>query len=332
MRFLRKQFILLICISCIYAAFFIVHFHVQKTETVLGVGTNLALFEEPMSGKDPIISTISNAQKEVDVEVYLLSDKDIITSLLDACGRGVVVKVMLEQHPFGGGSINQKTHQQLQNTCVHIQWTNPAFALTHEKTILIDGRQVFILNQNLTNAAFSSNREYDILDTNPQDVGEIQKIFTADWNRSSFASSQTNLVVSPLTSRDILSSLISHATKTLDIEMEVIEDPDIATLLKEKARSTAIRIIIPTFSQISSNKKIAQQLQQSGVEAKTMGSPYIHAKLILADNAKAYVGSVNLTTQSMDSNREVGIILSQQDVLAELSQDFDVDWENASNF
>ena len=331
MQFIRKQFLLILCILLVYGAYVVTHVHTATKQQVLGASVNLSLFVQPESGEQPILDAINASQKEVDVEVYLLSDKDIIASLIAACGRGVTVRVMLEEHPFGGGTINQKTHQQLNSSCVHVAWTNPTFSLTHEKTIVIDSQEVFILNQNLTASSFTKNREYDIIDTNRVDIATIQQLFQADWTRNSFRIGSSNLVISPLNSRDTLTSLVSSATTTLSIETEVIDDPDMIRLLMQKAKSIPVAIILPSFSSVSSNKKVAQEFIASGIQVKTITSPYIHAKLILVDNRRAYVGSVNLTTQSMDDNREVGIILSQQDILAPLRQTFSRDWENATS-
>jgi len=329
-NFLRKRLFLLVALLLVYCAFFFTHLHTSKQSPVLGVSTNLFLFEEPLAGKDPIIAAINTSTKEVDMEVYLLSDKDVVASLLAACQRGVVVKVMLEEHPFGGGNVNQKSKQTFDNSCVHMQWTNPAFSLTHEKTIVIDNAEVFILNQNLTTSSFTKNREFDVVDTNSADVLEIKKIFDADWNRTSFSQTNDNLVISPNSSREKLSTLLSSSTKSIDIEMEVVNDPDIIHLLESKAGAVVIRLIVPSVSQISANKKAIIRLQQNGILVKILKNPYIHAKLILVDNKKAYIGSINFTTQSMDSNREVGILLSQQDSIAELVQYFSEEWELAT--
>lgn len=310
-----------------YAAYFLTHIPKQAPQ-ILGAQSNVQLFTEPYDGKTPIVDTINKANKTIDVEVYLLSDADVVQSLINACQKGIAVRVMLEQHPFGGGNVNQKTMDNLSHSCVHIQWTNNTYTLTHEKTIVIDNNEVWILNQNLTTSSFSKNREYDVFDTNIQDVLEVETIFAADWERKTPAISDPNLLVSPVNSREKLQALLASSGKTLDIEAEVIDDPDIVSVLIEKAKTATIRIIIPSFTQVSSNKKTAQKLTAAGIFVKTTSSPYIHAKLILEDK-HAYIGSVNLTTQSMDSNREVGILISQQDILAQLHDYFESDWEKA---
>lgn len=328
--FIRKNFLILLFSLVIYCAFFLVHTHTQQYQQILGATANLTLFEEPTSGYAPILSALDGAQKEIDIEVYLLSDKQIISALSQASKRGVVVNVLMEQHPFGAGNINEKSYTTLQKDGIHVMWTNPTFSLTHEKAILIDKKEVFILTQNLTAAAFNKNREYDILDTNLEDVDEIEKIFSADSQRQSFIPSDPHLVVSPNTARNGITSLIQDAKKELAVEMEVIDDRSIVELLLQKAKTIHIRLLVPSVSQVASNKSVLSELKAAGVEVKTISSPYMHAKMILEDNMQAYVGSVNLTTQSMDDNREVGIIISQSNSIQDLSSDFEEDWSLAN--
>lgn len=331
--FIKKNLLTFTLIFLVYSIFFATHV-AKPTQTslkVLGADTNITLFIEPNDGRQPILDAINSAQKEVLVEVYLLSDKQIIQSLEDAKSRGVTVDVMLEQHPFGGGNLNNKSEKDLKDNDISFEWTNSSFTLTHEKSIVIDSSEAFILNQNLTASSFTKNREYDILDTNPQDVAQVRSIFIADWQRKPFSPQVTHLIVSPVNSRAGLTNLISTSTQTIDIEIEDIADDQITSLLENKAKAEQIRIIVPTLSQISSNKKNLEELKNAGVKVKTLSSPYVHAKLILVDGVKAYTGSVNLSTQSMDQNRELGIMFTQSDSIESLSSTFESDWQKASD-
>ncbi len=326
--FLKKNLGILVLCFFIYSLYFVFNHQNLNNHSVqvLGTENNLTLFEQPMDGRSPIIDSINNAQKEIDLEMYLLSDKEIISALEAAHDRGIIVHVLLEQHPFGAGNINEKAKSELTADGIPVNWTNPSFALTHEKAIVIDNNEVWIMNQNLTAASFKSNREYDIMDDNPTDAQTIDQIFNADAQRQSLNIADSNLVVSPDNSRDKLVTLLNSAAKTIDIETEVIDDKQIINLLTQKAKSTQIKVILAGFSKVSTNKYAADQLKNAGIEVETVSSPYIHAKLIDIDNTKAYIGSVNLTTQSMDQNREMGIIISQADILQSLNSDFDSDW------
>lgn len=332
--FFKKNLLVLLLIGLVYVWFFATHLTKpsQPSLQVLGATTNISLFEQPGAGRKPILDAISSAQKEILVEVYLLSDKQIIKALEDARSRGLIVNVMLERHPFGGGNLNSKSKPELESKGVSVKWANSAYALTHEKSIIVDGRQAFILNQNLTASAFSKNREYDVIDTNPEDVTEVRNIFINDWERKPFSpTNKTHLIVSPKTSRAALTTLITSAAKTVEVEVEIIEDPQIESLLSEKARNTTVKVIIPTLSQIPSNGDNVKRLESAGVIVRTLSSPYVHAKLILIDDTKAYVGSVNLSTQSMNENRELGIMLSENDSIQMLDSTFESDWNKAKD-
>lgn len=287
---------------------------------VLGARTNLQLFIEPEDGRQPILEAISSAQKEILVEVYLLSDPEVIAALKEAEGRGVEAKVLLEEHPFGGSGLNQKVKPEMEAAGAEVRWAGPSFALTHEKALAVDGRIVCILNLNLTKSAFTKNREYNICTENREEVAEVVAIFLADWERKDYRPSATNLVVSPDNSRDKLTALIRSAQKSLDLEIEVLEDRKLVALLAEKAKTIPVRIITPPPEKITTNKTVA------GAQRRILSSPYVHAKLLLVDSSRAYVGSVNFSTQSLDKNRELGIIISQPDVVERLAQVFESDF------
>ena len=328
MAWLKKQWWFLLLLLLVYGWYFISHSigHPQKQSRVLGANTSVSLVTEPTDGRDQILSAINNAHKEILVEVYLLSDKDIIFALESADKRGVDVRVMLEEHPVGGGSLNNTSSKSLQNAGVQFKWTNSAYTLTHEKAIVIDNAEVIVLSQNLTASSFTKNREYDIFDTNKQDVDEVRNMFIADWQRNSFTPPVSHLLVSPVNARSALTSLISSAHSEVDIEVEDIADEQMVSLLCSKVASVEIKLLTPTLSQLAGNKKDLDELSQCGVTIETIASPYMHAKLIAVDTAQAYVGSVNLSRQSMDENRELGIILTQQDILQSLESTFQSDW------
>jgi cardiolipin synthase A/B len=57
----------------------------------------------------------------------------------------------------------------------------------------------------------------------------------------------------------------------------------------------------------------------------------MHAKLILVDGQRAFVGSQNFSTVSLDANREVGIIVADTAVVAQLASVAQGDWATAQD-
>jgi phosphatidylserine/phosphatidylglycerophosphate/cardiolipin synthase-like enzyme len=113
-----------------------------------------------------------------------------------------------------------------------------------------------------------------------------------------------------------------------------MNDQDITSALEAAAkRGVAVRV---DMTYATNWKPALTELSSAGVLIRTYASSskklYIHAKMILADNATAFVGSENFSTGSLDDNRELGIVLSQRDVLDSLETVFNADWEQARPF
>ena len=62
----------------------------------------VGLFVQPDDGRAPILDELDAARESISLEVYLLSDAEIIAALERAEARGVEVRVILEEQPFGG--------------------------------------------------------------------------------------------------------------------------------------------------------------------------------------------------------------------------------------
>jgi phosphatidylserine/phosphatidylglycerophosphate/cardiolipin synthase-like enzyme len=143
---------------------------------------------------------------------------------------------------------------------------------------------------------------------------------------------QENLVISPVNSRGKLISLLKQARNHIEIVMEILNDDEAVAVLKERAQQISVRVLLPEPEQILADKDAAEQLGRSGGWVRKLGNPYLHAKLILIDNERAYVGSINLSASSFDENREVGIIVSQPEIVQRFLNIFETDWLKAEEY
>lgn len=166
MNWIKKHKLLILLLLFVYSSYFILNYRQYQPvslQQVQGVKTNLNLIIEPEDDRT-LLDAIYNATREIHVVVYLLSDKEILEALIAKDAEGLDVRVMLEEHTFGGAGLNKKSRKVLDEGGVEVAWSNPSYALTHQKTIIIDDNQVFILNQNLTASAFDKNREFNIIE------------------------------------------------------------------------------------------------------------------------------------------------------------------------
>ncbi len=177
-----------------------------------------------------------------------------------------------------------------------------------------------------------ANREYGVIDTDPRDVAQIAAIFTADWNHTTAVLDDPRLVVSPLNARAGLAALIGGAHALLQIEDEEMLDRLSEDLLIAAARrGAAVQIILPApgASTPDSSADVTRP-SQGGVRVRYLVAPYLHAKLVVADGAVAFVGSENFSGTSLDENRELGIMIGEPQALATLSYVYAQDWALAS--
>jgi len=295
------------------------------------------VYVEPDDGEKVITGAIKSASKSVWLEIYILSDRNVIRALEEAVNRGLDVRVMLEPHPFGGGSSAPRTLDELKAAGVKAQFTSPDFKLTHEKGMILDGATAYIMTSNFSRSALGGsssgsgtrNREYGIIDANAQDVQAVIAIFNADWNHATAQFNDANLVVSPVNSRSVFMNLIGSAQHTLLIEAEEMNDSAIEqALVNAASRGVQIEIILPapSGSASDSNSSGIAAIRQGNITVREDPHLYMHAKIMVVDGVKAFVGSENISTQSLDSNRELGILVSDTSVLGTLQSTFQTDW------
>ena len=295
----------------------------------------LTLIIQPDDGRTPVLNAFTNAQTSIDLMIYLLSDRDAIAALKNAALRGVTVRVLLEQHPCcsSDNAMQRAVFSELQAARVQVQWSNPAFSLTHAKMAVVDGVTALVMSQNLTKTSFTFNREANIVDRDPPDVAALGALFAADWERAPYTPSDPNLVIANSNARQSFLALIGGATKSLAIESEEMQDRAIIdALIAAQKRGVAVRYIGAmtvagtTAPQRDSNATGRKRLVTGGASVRLLATPYVHTKTVVADGAVAFVGSENFSASSLDTNREIGMLTVDTAIIGRLTGVFTKDW------
>ncbi len=291
------------------------------------------LIVQPDDGRDAILDALNGAREGILLQIYLLTDRDTIHALQAAVNRGVTVRVLLEERPCcsQNNAMHRAVFAELQEARVQVQWSNPAFRLTHTKMLVADNAQVFVMTQNLTKSGFQYNREAILVSRDAGDVASARAVFMADWHRTSLVPDNPNLVVANLNARAKLLALIGGARRSLDVAGEIMQDREIEdALIAAGRRGVTVRYLgaVPPAGNTGGDTSAAgrKHLAAGGVSVRVLASPYLHTKTIVADGAVAYVGSINFSTASMDQNREVGILTENRTVIARLEGVFAKDW------
>jgi phosphatidylserine/phosphatidylglycerophosphate/cardiolipin synthase-like enzyme len=269
----------------------------------------------------------------------MLTDPAVIAALGRAAARGLEVRVLLEESPYNPGnpnaalSGNQAIASQLDGLGVTVLWSNPQFNFTHAKTMIVDGAVAYVLTYNLTRAATEDNREFGMINRSPSDVEELKRIFLADWNRVAYRPIDPDLVVSPDNARWRILGLMEQAQNELWVGVEVISDPEaMALLIAKKKAGVDVRVLDGAVKKVTANYAPMKYLVENGVPTRSQARPYLHAKYAIADGQAAYVGSINLSTNSLDENRELGMLVDSPEACQSLRQVWQNDWARSESF
>ncbi len=287
--------------------------------------SNLDIIVEPSDKGAALTKAIQNAKQSVHMTMYLLTSTEDINALIAQHKAGHDVRVVLNQN-FYSGTGNQAVYNQLKSAGVSVHWAPSKFTYTHEKCVIIDGKVAWIMTMNATYGSSIYNREYLAVDRDLSDVTEADTIFKADYAGQT-ATVSGKLVVSPVNSRAKIQALIDGAHKTIDIEAEELSDYKLVGALDSAAdRGVQVHIVLANSTPSNAESKAMTDLKAHGVKLVTLANPYVHAKSLVADGTSAYVGSENFTQNSLDNNRELGIISSAptqvNKVLTTSRQDF----------
>jgi phosphatidylserine/phosphatidylglycerophosphate/cardiolipin synthase-like enzyme len=291
----------------------------------------LELLAMPEAGSAPLLQAIDNAQTSIRLKIYLITSDAVVEGLARAVQRGVATRVLIEEEPYGGEETNALAAQALRDAGVQVRARPGAFVYSHEKSMVVDDSRAFLMTHNLTRSSFERNREYAVIVDDPAVVEEVARVFDADWERVEPDLSQAQLVWSPVNSRQRIAALIDSAEVSLDVQHTSLQDPALISQLADAARrGVRVRVTTPAiYDPGESEYGAIDELFAAGVAIRFLDDPYVHAKVIVADGRLAMVGSQNLTTNSLENNRELGVIFNDAAAVNRLAGYLLRDWNSA---
>lgn len=293
------------------------------------------IYIEPNAGATPIVNLINSAHKQVSMEVYFVDDRPILHALKRAHERGVNVRVIIDGKPYGMRPWKVKSEvRKLQETGATVQYAPARFESSGRHWAFMHGkftctRQACeIGSANYGYDSFHHDRDFLYVTRKQDIVRAANDVFNADWtgHRAGNYAHQV-LVLSPGTSAAQIVSVIDQPGP-IDIESEEM-GPFRETLDAIAAKGTQAHVILPANISGTGQRDV-EFLRQNGVQVRLMPIHplYVHSKIVIAGD-EAFVGSENFTRTSLESNREAGIIVHNQDNLVKMKEQFARDWAAA---
>ena len=282
-------------------------------------------YYSPVNSWNAFSRSLSSAEDTVKIQTYEFTKKEIKQIVKWLLEKWVIVNLIMENNKY----------QQYQNTWRQIEEyfsDYPRFEIrsddqmwtlyTHSKIALIDS-WFRIQTANLTHSSFVANREHFFYSENTWVWNSLNTIFDKDWDGEPIEIDDIhpNLVVCNINCRAVIENLLSNAKKSIYIQTQYILDESILEILKEK------------YDELDDMKFIVSDTDSNDFlidyfgpwVARKFTKYYNHTKMILIDDEKLLLWSMNLSDTSLDKNREIWIILIDTWIIAEFKELFEND-------
>jgi cardiolipin synthase len=290
----------------------------------------------PDDSAKPILEAINGATRALNVRMFLFTDTTLLGAVIGAKQRGVKVRVMLNPARRSGETENEESRKTLVDAGVEVRDSNPAFDLTHQKSMVVDDTVGFVESLNWEVKDLTETRDYAIVTTHSHEVSEMVACFDADWEHREFAPhADSPLIWCPNNGRQRIAKFIDETKHTLWVQNERYQDTVIIErLVRAARRGVTVRVLAKRPHSLKPDKLIEgvgglRILQDVGVKVHTMKHLKLHAKMLLADGKRAIVGSINLSPGSFDARRELAIESDDHHTVKRLEKTAMEDWESS---
>lgn len=290
----------------------------------------------PDDSAQPVLDAIHSASRSVRIKMFAFSHRPLLEAVVAAHRRGVDVKVMLNPERRDGESDNDAAREMLQQFGIEVRESNPAFDLTHEKSMVVDDEHAFVESLNWTEENFTLTRDYAVVTPSAYEVAEIIDCFEADWAREDFdPGTGAHLIWCPSNGRHRIADFIDSAKHTLFLQNERYQDPVIIERLVRAAhRGVKVHVMARAAHHLKDGKLVEgvsgmRILDDVGIKIHRLKHMKLHAKMILADHERAVVGSINFSPGSFDHRRELAIQVTDHEITKRLNEVAHHDWKHS---
>ena len=268
----------------------------------------------PDDGVTPLMKAIHRAKRRIDMVIFRFDRVDLEKALPP---RSPAVSSSASSSPTptaAARSASASSSRGCWKPASRCPATADDLPRYHGKMVLIDD-ELFVLGFNFTRLDIEQSRSFGVISREPKPRKEAEALFEADSTRQPYSPHHDQLVVSPDTSRQRLTALISKAKKQLLIYDSRISDKLILRLLREKADAgVEIRVI----------GKLAKPM--AGIATRACTDLRLHVRSIVADGSTVFIGSQSLRKMELDQRREIGVMVKDARIARKVQAVFEADW------
>jgi cardiolipin synthase len=277
------------------------------------------LIIQPGAGSTDVVDAINSAVKTIEIVIFRFDRREIEAALKAAAARGVFVHALVTYRNRGGEKSLRKLEMRLLEAGVTVARTSDDLLRYHDKFMIKDRQEFFILAFNFTAIDIDHSRSFALVSDDPRIVREAGHLFEADCTRQPFTPQTDSLVVSPVNARRRLADFIEGAREELLIYDPKVSDGQMIRLLKQQSAKGIKLRVIGRMGKAGSGLAVRKP------------SMRLHCRAMVRDGEDVFIGSQSLREEELDKRREVGLIVSDAAIAESIRATFETDWDSAAD-
>jgi phosphatidylserine/phosphatidylglycerophosphate/cardiolipin synthase-like enzyme len=288
----------------------------------------------------------------------------VVAALEAALARGVRVRFLAEQKFVTVYPDTLERLARAGAIVRHYDLTSAGGGILHAKYFVVDEREAFLGSQNFDWRALEHIYELGARLRQPAAVGALAAIFAADWAYAGGEPAPTAAAPAPTPGLELVASpqrslpagvawdlprlvaLIDGATSSVEVELLTYRadasgapwDELEAPLVRAAARGIKVRLLLSDWSKRAKTLAGLQRLARaSKIELRLLTIPawtggfipfarVAHAKLMIVDGVRGWVGTSNWERDYFYQSRNVGLLVEDRGVAAQLAAFFATAW------
>ena len=271
---------------------------------------------------------LDSTDKYIKLETYDFTNKFFKTHFQNLSNRWVPVQIILENNKYQeyGNTFRELQNYFTWDKNIELRNDEQMWTMYVHAKVTLNEDAFWVQTANLTKSSFESNREHFFYSNDSDFHDSLEKLVNADWTGESLSTLNLhpNLVVCPFNCRDVIETLLESAEKSIVIQTQYIVDDEILDILHKKSEQVDMAIIV---ANTDDNYDLISYFWPW--IARTLKTRYNHTKMILVDEKYLLLGSMNLSSNSLNKNREIWIILMDTGHISQFEEWFKKDRENS---
>lgn len=245
---------------------------------------------------------LKKAQTSLNLQMYAITDPDILSLLEKSEKRGIIPKIIYDKSASG-----------------HLKNLNNATAakgkgLMHRKIVVVDHAQVFLGSTNMTSQSLRIHDNLMVGIYHPELAEFLEEEETTRSFSFSVEGQPAELWLLPDANDLALKRLlqeIDSAKEKISIAIFTITHPKITkALIAAKRRGVKVKVAVDFFTERGASHKAIETLSAEKIPIYcSQGRQLLHHKWALIDRSTLIVGSANWTKAAFTQNRDCLLIL-----------------------